>query len=160
MSQPGQISSTRAVTFSWRSALFVLCALLSVSAGCGRGIGDACETSLRCSAGGTRLCDMTQPGGYCTLSACQPGNCPSDSVCVTFWQNTSEAGGATTSPGDRNRLSTNYCMRKCDERSDCRDDEGYDCLKPEQFGVDGEALVEGGASEQRFCAVRIQSEKK
>lgn len=98
---------------------------------------------------------MTQPGGYCTLAACQPGNCPSDSVCVTFWQNTSESSADTTQ-GDRNRLSTNYCMRKCDERSDCRDDEGYDCVMAKEFGVDGEASVEGMSdSKQRFCAVRI-----
>ena len=92
---------------------------------------------------------MTQPGGYCTLAACQPGNCPSDSVCVTFWQNTD------TQEADRNRLSSNYCMRKCDERSDCRDDEGYDCLLGSDFGVEGEAEVEG-FPKQRFCAVRIE----
>lgn len=77
---------------------------------------------------------------------------------MTFWQSTDE--GEKTTAGDRNRLSTNYCMRKCDERSDCRDDEGYDCLKPEEFGINGESVVEGGASEQRFCAVRIKTEKK
>jgi hypothetical protein len=146
---------TRATKFS---ALGVLCALLSVSAACGRGIGDACETSLRCSAGGTRLCDMTQHGGYCTLAACQPGNCPSDAVCVTFWQNTAP-NTAETTDADRNRLSTNYCMRKCDERSDCRDDEGYDCLKADEFGLDGEAAVEGGGSDQRFCAIPAEPKK-
>jgi hypothetical protein len=125
---------------------------LLLSVGCGRGIGDACETSLRCSASGTRLCDMTQPGGYCTLAACQPGNCPSESVCVTFYQNTSMPDA------DRNRLSANYCMRKCDDASDCRDDEGYDCVTGSQFGIgaDGEAMAEGD-SDQKFCAVRIES---
>jgi hypothetical protein len=99
---------------------------------------------------------MTQPGGYCTLAACQPGNCPSDAVCVTFFQNTQ------TPDADRNRLSSNYCMRKCSERSDCRDDEGYDCLLGSEFGVKGtepgftgEALVEGH-QDQRFCAVRVE----
>lgn len=135
--------------FAWSSTACVLCLLLSASA-CGRGIGDACETSLRCSASGTRLCDMTQPGGYCTLAACQPGNCPSDSVCVTFAQSTESEGD------DNNRLSSNYCMRKCDERSDCRDDEGYDCVLGDQFGVAGEAVVEGD-KQQRFCAQRIES---
>ena len=156
MSLAGQkcsISEARFTRSGLGAALGALCLLLSVGAGCGRGIGDACESSLRCSAGGTRLCDMTQPGGYCTLAACQPGNCPNDAVCVTFWQNTTSA----TQSSDRNRLSTNYCMRKCDERSDCRDDEGYDCVTGEQFGVgaDGEALVEGGGTDQKFCAVRI-----
>jgi hypothetical protein len=124
------------------TAVVVVCNLVVA---CGRGIGDACETSLRCSASATRLCDMTQPGGYCTLGGCQPGGCPSESVCVTFWQNTPQA------PFDRNRLSTTYCMRKCDERSDCRDDEGYDCLNGKEFGYGGEATVEGNAN-QKFCA--------
>ena len=157
MSPAGQncsIYAARFTRFGWGAALSALCMMLSVSVGCGRGIGDACESSLRCSAGGTRLCDMTQPGGYCTLAACQPGNCPSDSVCVTFWQNTTEQ----TASSDRNRLSTNYCMRKCDDRSDCRDDEGYDCITGDQFGVEGEATVEGGGSDQKFCAVRIIKE--
>ena len=157
MSPAGQICSiyaARITRFGWAAVLSALCMMLSVSVGCGRGIGDACESSLRCSAGGTRLCDMTQPGGYCTLAACQPGNCPDDAVCVTFWQNTTEE----TASSDRNRLSTNYCMRKCDDRSDCRDDEGYDCITGDQFGVDGEAVVEGGGSEQKFCGVRIIKE--
>jgi len=159
MSPAGQNCSIYAARFSrsgWAAVLSALCVMLSVSVGCGRGIGDACESSLRCSAGGTRLCDMTQPGGYCTLAACQPGNCPDDSVCVTFSQKTTEE----TASSDRNRLSTNYCMRKCDDRSDCRDDEGYDCITGEQFGLgpEGEAVVEGGGSDQKFCAVRIIKE--
>jgi hypothetical protein len=125
--------------------MLVVCNLVVA---CGRGIGDACETSLRCSASATRLCDLTQPGGYCTLGGCQPGGCPGESVCVTFWQNTPKA------EIDRNRLSTNYCMKKCDERSDCRDDEGYDCLSGTDFGFGREATVEG-SPDQRFCAVRL-----
>lgn len=115
---------------------------------CGHGIGDGCESALICSASATRLCDLTQPGGYCTLSGCQEGSCPSESVCVTFWQ--SSVRGEI----DRNRLSVNYCMKKCDERSDCRDDEGYDCLAGKDFGFQGEASVEGNAG-QKFCAVRL-----
>lgn len=69
-------------------------------------------------------------------------------MCVTFWQNTQRG------EIDRNRLSVNYCMKKCDERSDCRDDEGYSCLRGSDFGFDGEATVEGDAN-QHFCAVRL-----
>ena len=132
------------------SLLPIVCVLVmcNLVVACGRGIGDACETSLRCSASATRLCDMTQPGGYCTLAGCQPGGCPSESVCVTFWQNTPQASV------DRNRLSTNYCMRKCDERSDCRDDEGYDCIIGKDFGYGGEATVDGSPN-QHFCAVKL-----
>ncbi|MET0386757.1 MAG: hypothetical protein ABW321_12400 [Polyangiales bacterium] len=126
-------------------ALWLACALSA----CTRGIGDACETSLNCSASATaRQCDRSQYGGYCTLTGCQPGGCPSEAVCVTFWQNTAQG------EADRNRLSTNFCMRKCDDRSDCRDDDGYDCLLGDEFGFDGEATVEGNEG-QRFCAIRL-----
>jgi len=152
MSQVGHQSGTRAAHVFHRAvaALAFVCAFVmcNLVVACGRGIGDACETSLRCSASATRLCDMTQTGGYCTLAGCQPGGCPDEAVCVTFWQNTPKG------EVDRNRLSTNYCMRKCDERSDCRDDEGYDCMKGSDFGFDGEATVEGNAN-QRFCALRV-----
>jgi len=115
---------------------------------CSRGIGDACETALNCSASATRLCDRTQKGGYCTLSGCQAESCPTEAACVSFWQNTQRTAE------DRNRLSVNYCMRKCDERSDCRDDDGYACLSGSDFGYNGEATVLGHP-EQRFCALRL-----
>jgi hypothetical protein len=118
------------------------------AAGCTRGIGDSCETALNCSASATRLCDMTQPHGYCTLMGCQAGGCPGESVCVTFWQNTEQPDV------DRNRLSVNYCMRKCEDTSDCRDDDGYHCVKGTDFGFNGEATVEGDA-EQSFCSARL-----
>jgi hypothetical protein len=126
------------------SVMAVLCGV----AACTQGIGDGCETALRCSAAGTRLCDMTQPGGYCTLAGCQGSSCPPEAVCVTFWQSTREGDA------DRNRLSSNFCMRKCDERSDCRDDDGYDCLAGKDFGDNGEASVEPNPN-QKFCAVRL-----
>lgn len=124
-----------------------MAALLAGLAACTQGIGDACETALRCSASGSRLCDMTQPGGYCTLAGCQQGSCPDEAVCVTFWQHTREGD-------DRNRTSVNYCMRKCDERSDCRDDEGYDCLSGKDFGYHSEATAEADPN-AKFCAQRL-----
>ena len=66
---------------------FTLRALVMLSAlslGCAPGIGDECETSVDCSQGGERLCDITQPGGYCTIFNCEPGDCPDDSVCIVF----------------------------------------------------------------------------
>jgi len=147
---PAALRILHAILRNARAALLIAGAvsMCNLVVACGRGIGDACETSLRCSASATRLCDMTQTGGYCTLGGCQPGGCPSEAVCVTFWQNTPQASV------DRNRLSTNYCMRKCDERSDCRDDEGYDCVTGKDFGYGDEATVEGSPN-QHFCAVKL-----
>ena len=126
----------------------LLLAAACLSGACQRGIGDACDTALRCSTSGTRVCDLTQPKGYCTLPGCDVGTCPSESVCVRFWPRVER-------PEDADRLGMNYCMRKCDERSDCRDDEGYDCLSAAQFGAGQESRVLGDAK-QRFCAVRSE----
>ena len=137
---------------------FMLMALLccvSCLIACAPEIGDDCHTSLDCSSSGTRLCDRTQPYGYCTLQGCEEGTCPEEAVCVKF------------SPG-KDRLSTTYCMYKCDDSSDCRDDQGYECLRamakgknpealsdPNAFGSGIEAEVLGSAS-QKFCAYRSE----
>lgn len=96
--------------------------------------------SLDCSALGNRLCDQTQPGGYCTIPGCERGTCPDDAVCVLF---------EPLQP----RLSRSYCMAKCDGQGDCRRDDGYRCLGSDTFGRAGmtEARVLDGAGE-RFCA--------
>jgi len=44
-------------------------------------------------------------------------------------------------------------MRKCDDTSDCRDDEGYTCVRGSNFGFNGEATVAGNPN-QKFCAAR------
>ena len=44
-------------------------AMLLASA-CGRDIGDECQTSVDCDPNGTRACDLSQPGGYCTVLGC------------------------------------------------------------------------------------------
>lgn len=128
------------------SSFGILCALLLVSmlgVACAPEIGDSCETALDCSASGTRLCDRTQSGGYCTLDNCEQGTCPDEAVCVQF--------GRGRDGTALDRLSRSYCMYKCEERDDCRPDEGYDCLTAKTFGGSNEAIVLGQAS-QKFCA--------
>jgi hypothetical protein len=114
---------------------------------CAPGIGDECKTSLDCSSQGSRLCDRTQPHGYCTLRGCEQGTCPEESVCVKFRP-------------QAERLSTTWCMAKCDDDDDCRSDEGYRCRKLE-LEADGGAGVDAGQPEaevlgrqgQGFCSV-------
>ena len=55
------------------------------AAGCGRSIGDECTINTDCSANGDRTCDMSQPGGYCTIEGCDQTSCPDNSVCVRFF---------------------------------------------------------------------------
>jgi hypothetical protein len=64
--------------------VLVLVAATAV-AGCGRNIGDDCTTSTDCSATGDRTCDMSQPGGYCTVEGCDQTSCPDNSTCVRFF---------------------------------------------------------------------------
>jgi len=135
--------------------------LVMLGVGCSKGIGDECDSALDCSASASRLCDLSQPHGYCTLAGCRPGSCPDDAVCVTFWQNTDR------SELDRNRLSINYCMRKCEGGSDCRQDEGYSCFfgsdadesRVKGRGVFAEASVEEDRN-QRFCAASAPTSLK
>jgi hypothetical protein len=50
-------------------------ALLALVAGCAPKIGDKCTVSTDCSVSGDRLCDSTQPSGYCTVFNCEPNAC-------------------------------------------------------------------------------------
>ena len=111
-----------------------------VLVGCGQEIGDACETALDCSSQGSRLCDRTQPHGYCTLRGCERGTCPEESVCVKFRP-------------EQERLAVTFCMYGCEEDDDCRNDEGYQCVRADAFGARGEAEILGSSS-QRFCVAR------
>ena len=114
---------------------------------CKAEIGDECEVSTDCSATGDRLCDTTQPGGYCTIRNCEPGSCTDEGVCVRF------------KPDDP-RLSINWCMAKCGDTGDCDRDE-YVCRSADQLNA-GDA---GSANKRRaevldtnndakFCIVR------
>ena len=93
--------------------------------GCTPEIGDGCRVSTDCSIRGDRLCDTSQPGGYCTLFNCRANSCPDETACVLF--QTSVPGCAYD---DRrpSRTSRSFCTAPCDEDGDCR--EGYVCRSP------------------------------
>jgi hypothetical protein len=73
--------------------------------GCAPAVGDSCETSAECPS--EAICDVTAPGGYCTIPECDVESCPEKTVCVEF--NDEES----------------YCMEWCDEDRMCRT--GYVC---------------------------------
>lgn len=93
-------------------AAFALAALPAM--GCKAIIGDACQTNLDCSEDGDRVCDRTQPNGYCTILDCEPNTCPQEAVCVQFFDGVQ---------------SRNYCMRKCKNDGAC-DRSNYECVEP------------------------------
>jgi hypothetical protein len=68
------------------SILSLLAIVLAVSAGaCSREIGDDCSTAADCDPKGTRVCDLSQPGGYCTVVNCDENSCPDGSACIRFF---------------------------------------------------------------------------
>jgi hypothetical protein len=113
-------------------------------------IGDDCTVSTDCSATGDRICDTTQPGGYCTIFNCEPGTCPEEAVCIAF------GGSVSTRPECVDRQGTSpfqrtFCMVKCEGDDDCRD--GYECI---DMGVDnpwGARVAEHGVTDGRVCGV-------
>ena len=59
--------------------------VLATAAACRRGVGDECATSVDCSPNGDRICDLSQPGGYCTVDGCDARSCPEDSACIRYF---------------------------------------------------------------------------
>ncbi|NOZ01353.1 MAG: hypothetical protein GXP54_05625 [Deltaproteobacteria bacterium] len=89
-----------------KPAFIAVCTACLVLSACGRDIGDDCSTNVDCGTG--RICDTSQPGGYCTISPCRPDYCPGASICVEF------------TPDDA------YCMQGCEADEECR--QGYECV--------------------------------
>jgi hypothetical protein len=152
----------------------ILLAALLLAAACGDEVGDECSLSSDCSPQGDRFCDISSPGGYCTIIGCDYDSCPEESVCVRFFSvsdsdrvcdpraedvsedscTADELCTLTETCVPRN-AEIRFCMRKCDYNSDCR--EGYGCRtesRMRQHGGEpvqppGEALAD---DLQPFCA--------
>lgn len=118
----------------------LLCAAVALvfAAGCQPRIGDGCGSYINCDVNGSRICDLSSPGGYCTQRGCDVGTCPqAESLCVQF--------------GTELRLAQNYCMRRCTVDGECRGSQGYHCLTASDVG--GVALDVGDGGAPRFCVV-------
>lgn len=121
-------------------------ALALLALGCAPQIGDDCDTSQDCSQGGERLCDVTQPDGYCTVFNCEPGSCPDNSVCVVFAVDESSVPECVD-PNTLSRFTRSFCLRTCEGRSDCRS--GYDCFDLRQPNDFSAVVVDSGPG--RVC---------
>ena len=105
--------------------LLLLALLAALAAGCKPEIGDDCQISTDCSAAGDRLCDITAPGGYCTVYNCEPDACPDDeSLCVQFGAERSP-NPVCSDPQSASPYARTFCMAVCESDDDCR--EGYVC---------------------------------
>ncbi len=113
-----------------RLALLLLLVLgVVVETGCTPVIGDSCTLSTDCASDGTRICDTSEPGGYCTVLNCTGNNlgsvCPDNAICVLFNPNVPGCPFSARSPS---RISESQCRNTCSTNSDCRTD--YICALP------------------------------
>ncbi len=76
----------------------LVAAAVALVAGCAHNIGDSCTTNVDCDPLGTRFCDVSAPGGYCTVEGCDAtpvlnsdgtttfqDTCPPEAVCIRFF---------------------------------------------------------------------------
>ncbi len=113
--------------------------------GCQPSIGDHCLQSTDCSTTGARLCDTSQPNGYCTIFNCQANRCPSGSGCIAT--NAAALGCDYDDRHAPSRFSRQLCLKVCTHDTDCRETEGYACIAPEQYGL----LIYDNDQTERFC---------
>jgi hypothetical protein len=107
--------------------------LAALALGCQPSIGDHCVQSTDCSTTGTRLCDTSQPNGYCTIFNCEPNACPTGSGCIVT--NISALGCEYDDRHAPSRFSRQLCLKTCGQTSDCRESEGYACITPADYGL-------------------------
>jgi hypothetical protein len=156
-------------------AITTFAALAAAAAGCGHEIGDSCTISSECSPNGDRICDISQPGGYCTVIGCDADSCPEESVCVRFFPvgNASISCDPQTEDFDTDACTADelctlagycaprnaevrFCMKQCGGGDDCRGE--YECRdKDLMIEHGGEPVPPPGEpvddDPQPFCAV-------
>ena len=95
--------------------LLTLLFLCLAAPACGDHIGDSCQTNVDCAQDGTRVCDLSQPGGYCIEDGCDETSCPSESICVRFFdQKFATATCSSNAPGSAGDCPVqDSCTDKC-----------------------------------------------
>ncbi len=137
-----------ALTWWKDQRFFLLLALAAVVGGCKAEIGDDCSVSTDCSNAGDRLCDTTQPGGYCTIFNCEPGTCPEEAICISFKNSPSSV---CPDPQSGDRLRRTFCMRSCGGNDDCRS--GYKCTDLGKDNPWKATVAEYGGVSGKVCIV-------
>ena len=116
------------VDSAWLFAASVTLSATALAA-CTPDIGDSCSLSTDCASDGTRICDTSEPGGYCTVLNCTGNNlgsvCPDSAYCVLFNAN---VPGCPFSAQTTSRTGESQCRNGCGSNSDCRG--GYICAHP------------------------------
>jgi len=158
-----------------------LIAITPLSA-CTSKVGDSCSSNQDCSPTGALICDLSKPGGYCTVQGCNQRDCPDDGICVSFYPIDFLSTSCDPSREDNiddlsisedrcapyeiclgdgrcaSKLSASrFCMQQCENDDNCRDD--YLCR---DTGKDGAESVFSGQlfenkdddiTSERFCGL-------
>jgi hypothetical protein len=171
-------SNTRSAWRAGALAVVVLAALAAVAGGgCGHDIGDECKSSVDCDPNGTRSCDLSQPGGYCTVQGCDETACPSGSTCVRVFPKSEllpqihcdpacedldcPTGRTNVCTADEVCLNSNicakqsyeqrYCAKTCDPNGNqCRG--GYVCRYSADPSQNTTPLASDPTATTYFCA--------
>jgi hypothetical protein len=128
----------------------LLALALGAFAACTPSIGDKCVLSTDCSVNGDRLCDTSQPGGYCTVFNCVGDGCPDKAACVLFNAGIPGCGYNDRSGPNGSRVGRSFCVQQCNSTSDCRD--GYVCADPRR--PPWNALIMDDPQNQLTCLVK------
>ena len=138
--------------FSFALFGFGLASLLI--AGCSPSIGDSCKQSRDCIVSNrtheTRICDTSQPGGYCTIMHCAGDGCPDGAVCILF---NPSLPGCPYNDRSFPRTGRSFCMESCESDSDC-DRQEYMCADPRQAPWYAWSFEKNQS--QRVCLPRIE----
>jgi len=147
----------------------VLVVAATAGAGCKREIGDECTTAADCNPNGSRSCDATQPGGYCTIQGCDETSCPEEAVCMRYFPAKYLTEPCDPSPGTivtgcaANEICLDdglcapqstelrYCVKSCSSGDDCRG--GYECRLAGTRG--SKALTANPDAIVHFCAPAV-----
>lgn len=124
-------------------------ALVGVFTACTPSIGDKCVLSTDCSSNGDRLCDTSQPDGYCTEFNCTANNCPDEAACVFFDSKIQGCSYDDKSGNYGSRVARAFCSAQCTKDSDCR--AGYICGDPKAAPYNG--IVIDSDQSKRTCLV-------
>lgn len=126
------------------------CLALAGLAACTPEIGDKCVLSTDCSIRSDRVCDTSQPNGYCTQN-CRGNGCPDKAACVLY--NTALPGcGFDDRAGPfGSRVARSFCTARCFSNEDCRTEDGYVCADPRS--PPWNAMILDDVQDQLTCLV-------
>src|SRR5688572_3938053 len=124
--------------------------LLSAVAACTPEIGDKCILSTDCSIRSDRVCDTSQPNGYCTQN-CRGNSCPDKAACVLYNTAIQGCGFDDRAGPFGSRVARSFCSARCFSNADCRTEEGYVCVDPKKYPWN--AFILDDVQDQTVCMV-------